>query len=105
MRGYDYQSLSPRDSANNLIGGSSLVETSAELRWRATQTLGWVAFIDAGAAGTNPDPPIGDMRAGAGLGVRYYTSFGPLRADIAVPLDKREGDSDFQIYISIGQAF
>ncbi|MBI1359235.1 MAG: BamA/TamA family outer membrane protein [Alphaproteobacteria bacterium] len=105
VRGYDYQSLSPRDSANNVVGGLSLVETSAELRWRATQTLGWVAFIDAGAAGTNRDPPIGDMRAGAGLGVRYYTSFGPLRADIAAPLDKRTGDSNFQIYISIGQAF
>ena len=45
------------------------------------------------------------MRAGAGLGLRYYAGFGPLRADIAVPLDKRTGDADFQIYISIGQAF
>ena len=29
----------------------------------------------------------------------------PVRADIAIPLDKREGDSNFQLYISIGQAF
>jgi translocation and assembly module TamA len=45
------------------------------------------------------------MRAGAGFGLRYYAGFGPLRLDIAAPLNKREGDSDFQIYISIGQAF
>ena len=45
------------------------------------------------------------MSFGAGLGVRYYTGFGPLRADIAVPLNKKAGDADFQIYISIGQAF
>lgn len=105
VRGYDYQSLSPRDSANHLVGGRSLVETSAELRWRATRSIGLVAFVDAGAAGGDITPPVEEMRAGAGLGVRYYAGFGPLRADIAVPLDKRTGDSDFQIYISIGQAF
>jgi translocation and assembly module TamA len=88
-----------------LIGGRSLVETSAEVRWRATKSFGLVAFVDAGAAGEDVTPPIDDMRAGAGLGLRYYAGFGPLRADIALPLDKREGDSDFQIYISIGQAF
>jgi len=105
VRGYEYQSLSPQDSAGELIGGRSLIETSAELRWRASNRLGYVAFIDAGAAGTDIAPPIGDMRAGVGLGVRYYAGFGPLRADIAIPLDKREGDADFQLYISIGQAF
>jgi translocation and assembly module TamA len=105
VRGYDYQSLSPRDVNNNLVGGRSLVETSAEVRWRATKSFGLVAFVDAGAAGADVNPPIDQMRAGAGLGVRYYAGFGPLRADIAVPLDKRTGDSDFQIYISIGQAF
>lgn len=106
VRGYEYQALSPRDPVTNLpTGGRSLVETSAEIRYRATDTLGYVAFIDAGAAGDNAEPPIEAMRLGAGLGVRYYTAFGPLRADIAVPLNKAEGDADFQIYISIGQAF
>jgi translocation and assembly module TamA len=64
-----------------------------------------VAFIDAGAAGSNVEPPIDDMKFGAGLGLRYYTAFGPLRADFAVPLSNVEGAGDFQIYISIGQAF
>ncbi|HEX5007507.1 MAG TPA: autotransporter assembly complex family protein [Hyphomonadaceae bacterium] len=105
VRGYEYQSLSPRDSTGLLIGGRSLVEMSAELRYRATNNLGYVAFVDAGAAGTNVEPPIDAMSAGIGLGVRYYAGFGPLRADIAVPLNKKEGDADFQIYISIGQAF
>lgn len=105
VRGYEYQSLSPRDSSGLLTGGRSLVEMSAEVRYRATDTLGYVAFLDAGAAGSNVEPPIDAMSLGAGLGLRYYTSFGPLRADFAVPLNKREGDADFQIYISIGQAF
>ena len=43
---------------------------------------------------------------GAGVGWRYYTSFGLIRADVAVPLDQRPGvDEDYQFYVSIGQAF
>ncbi len=105
VRGYEYQSLSPRDADDNIIGGRSLVEASAELRWRSSDNLGYVAFVDAGTAGVDAEPTFDDLKAGAGFGVRYYAGFGPLRADIAVPLDKRPGDADFQIYISIGQAF
>ena len=106
VRGYEFQAISPRDAVTNLpIGGRSLVEMSAEVRYRATDTLGYVAFLDAGAAGSNVEPPIDSMKLGAGVGLRYYTAFGPLRADIAVPLNKDTGDADFQVYISIGQAF
>ncbi len=106
VRGYEYQALSPRDPITNLpTGGRSLIETSAEIRYRASDTLGYVAFLDAGAAGLNVEPPIDAMRFGAGVGLRYYTAFGPLRADIAVPLNKEDGDADLQLYISIGQAF
>lgn len=105
VRGYEYQSVSPRDASGELVGGRSLAEISGEIRWRQSDTLGFVAFLDAGAAGSNVEPPLDAMRFGAGVGLRYYTGFGPLRADIAVPLNKEEGDADFQIYISIGQAF
>jgi translocation and assembly module TamA len=105
VRGYEYQSLSPRTANNMLLGGRSLIETSFELRYRINNTFGAVAFIDAGAAGTDINPPVNAMRTGAGVGVRYYAGFGPLRADLAFPLNKRTGDADFQIYISIGQAF
>jgi translocation and assembly module TamA len=117
VRGYEYQSASPRTVLTRRpVGGRSLFEASAEVRYRATDTLGYVAFLDAGAAfdadalddpNTTDDDIEGSdaLSFGAGLGLRYYTAFGPLRADIAVPLSKREGDADFQIYISIGQAF
>jgi translocation and assembly module TamA len=105
VRGYEFQSLSPRDAAGELLGGRSLIETSLEARWRRSDRLGFVAFVDAGAAGSDASPAVDEMRAGAGLGVRYYAGFGPLRADLAIPLDPRPGDADFQIYLSIGQAF
>ena len=43
--------------------------------------------------------------ASVGIGVRYYPGFGPVRLDIAAPLDRRDGDWPVQVYISIGQAF
>lgn len=114
VRGYEYQSLSPVDSdplTNVPTGGRSLVEVSAELRYRATDSLGYVVFVDAGgafdadAADAVDDSLAKTAGVGAGFGVRYYAGFGPLRADVAIPLSKREGDADFQVYISIGQAF
>ena len=105
VRGYEYQSLSPRDAAGQLTGGRSLIELSGEVRWRADDRLGYVAFVDAGSAGSDIQPSVADMRLGAGIGIRYYTDFGPLRADIAVPLQRRDGEAAVQFYISIGQAF
>ena len=62
-------------------------------------------FVDAGSVGFQETPNFSNMRYGAGLGVRYKLPFGPIRADIAFPLDAREDDAAFQLYISIGQAF
>jgi translocation and assembly module TamA len=46
------------------------------------------------------------MHWGTGVGLRYYTEFGPLRVDIGFPLNKRKGlDKAYQLYFSIGQAF
>ncbi len=42
---------------------------------------------------------------GAGLGLRYKTPIGSIRLDLARPLNKREEDSEFQVYISIGHTF
>lgn len=105
VRGFEYQGVGPRLPDNTPRGGLSLFETSIEVRrdvWRNFQA---VAFVDAGAIGFQETPNFNNLRYGAGVGVRYKLPFGPIRADIAVPLDRREGDADFQIYISIGQAF
>ena len=114
VRGYGYQALSPEldDTALaatttefDFFGGASLAEVSAELRWRRSERLGFAAFIDGGAASLDVTPDFSGMRYGAGLGVRYYPGFGPLRLDIAAPLDKRPDDDPVHVYISIGQAF
>ncbi len=105
VRGYSYQAIGPRLSDNTPIGGRSLLEASLEYRRDITDRWGAVAFLDVGAVGADGLPSGKDFGAGAGIGVRYNLGFGPIRADIAIPLDKRKGDAPFQIYISIGQSF
>ena len=118
VRGYAYQALGPRrlipptepgelPKLSDPIGGRGLSEISLEGRFRFTKTWGGVFFVDGGNAYADPQPSFDDLYWGAGFGVRYMTSFAPLRFDIAFPLDRREGldDSRYQVYVSLGQAF
>jgi translocation and assembly module TamA len=105
VRGYGYQEISPRNGDNQLLGGRSYVAASGEVRIGITETIGLVPFIDVGTVSTDEVPDFEDIRAGAGLGVRYATPFGPLRLDVAVPLKKYPGGTSFGVYAGIGQSF
>jgi translocation and assembly module TamA len=106
VRGYDYQSVGPRNERNDPLGGLAQVETGAEARLRFNESLGAVAFIDGGTVYARAtDRIFQDLMWGAGAGLRYFTPVGPVRLDAAVPLDRRPGDSPWQLYISLGQSF
>ncbi len=105
VRGYAYQEISPRNEDGEATGGRSYALASAEARVKITDTIGLVPFIDVANVSEDSFPKFDDIRAGAGLGVRYATPFGPLRLDVAVPLQKYEGGSSFGIYAGIGQSF
>lgn len=105
VRGYGYQEISPRNGADKLTGGRSYVNASAEVRIGVTETIGIVPFIDVGTVSVDEVPDFKDIRAGAGVGLRYATPFGPIRLDVAVPLDKYPGGTSFGIYAGIGQSF
>ena len=104
VRGYGYQRLGPLDPDGNPVGGRSLNEFALEARYRFGD-FGIVPFIDAGNSYESSLPKGSDLKFGAGIGGRFYTNFGPLRVDVATPLNKRPGDSRVALYISIGQAF
>lgn len=105
VRGYRYQSIGPKFADNKPIGGTALAAGTVEFRQRFGQSFGAAVFLDAGQVTNGSTPFKGNLRAGAGAGLRYYTPFGPIRADIAVPLNKLRGDDGFEIYVGIGQAF
>nr|WP_309658137.1 MULTISPECIES: BamA/TamA family outer membrane protein [unclassified Sphingomonas] len=104
VRGYGYQRLGPLDPDGNPVGGRSLNEFSLEARYRFGD-FGIVPFVDAGNSYANALPTFTDLRFGAGIGGRFYTNFGPMRIDVATPLNPRPGDGKVALYISIGQAF
>jgi translocation and assembly module TamA len=106
VRGYEYRTLSPSDAFGRLTGGRSLVEGSLEARIKLTDTIGIVPFVDAGQAfaGSLPDGSE-KLRVAAGMGLRYYTGLGPIRLDVALPLNRRRGEDPYGVYVSIGQAF
>jgi translocation and assembly module TamA len=88
------------------MGGRYLVEGSVELRARVWEDIGLVAFVDGGYVAADSFPGLDQLRLGYGIGLRYYTGFGPLRLDLAFPLNKVEPDDpDYALYVGIGQAF
>lgn len=108
VRGYGYQRIGPQDTLGEPSGGRSLVEFSLEARIKTGLMDGAVSlvpFVDAGSVGTGPTPDFDEIRIGAGLGVRYYTGFGPIRVDVATPVNPGPGDGPIAVYVSLGQAF
>lgn len=105
VRGYGFQSIGPRDPNNDPIGGRSLAEFGLEARVRLFGAFGLVPFIDGGNIYTGGLPDLSGFRYGAGLGVRYYSNFGPIRVDVGTPLNPQPGDSRLAVYVSLGQAF
>ncbi|HEX7858420.1 MAG TPA: BamA/TamA family outer membrane protein [Sphingobium sp.] len=104
VRGFGYQELGPKDPEDRPIGGRSTVEAAAEVRYRFGN-YGVVGFIDGGQVYTSSIPKFDDWRFGVGIGGRFYTNFGPMRLDVATPLNRQPGESRVSVYISIGQAF
>lgn len=104
VRGFGYQQLGPKDPNFDPIGGRSINEAAVEARYRFGN-FGIVGFVDAGQVYRASTPTFTDMRFGAGIGARYYTNFGPMRFDIATPIERKPGEARISVYVSIGQAF
>jgi translocation and assembly module TamA len=105
VRGYRYQTLGPQFPDEKPTGGTAISTGTVELRQRILGNYGVVGFVDVGQVSANGAPFSSEWHAGAGVGARYYTSIGPIRLDVAVPLNKLPGGDSFELYIGIGQAF
>jgi translocation and assembly module TamA len=105
IRGYRYQSVGPELSNGKPSGGSAMSAGTVEFRQRFGADWGGALFVDAGQVSTTSTPFNGQFRAGVGIGVRYYTSIGPLRADVAIPLIHQNNSDPVEFYIGLGQAF
>lgn len=97
VRGYEYQSLGPVDSDGEVIGGSHQADLSLEIDWLMSERWAIAAFVDSGSAFNETDV---DFSTGVGLGLRWYSPVGPIRLDLAHPLD--DPDRSVRVHISLG---
>lgn len=105
IRGYRYQSVGPAQGNGKPNGGTAISAGTVEFRQRIGANYGVAGFVDAGQVASDGLPFTGKFRTGVGIGGRYYTSLGPIRADIAIPLIRQHGSDAFEAYIGLGQAF
>lgn len=104
VRGFEYQAVGALGANDQPIGGRSLFESSIEGRYRFGN-FGVVGFVDAGSVNAGTTPSFSGTRFGVGVGGRYYTSFGPIRMDVARAVNRTPHDPKLALYISIGQSF
>ena len=106
VRGYDKYGVGPLDSDDDPVGGRLALELEGEVRVRFNEKFGVTGFISSGAVSTGINSDVfKDVQVAAGAGFRYFSPAGPIRADIAFPLNRRSVDDIAQVYFSIGQAF
>jgi translocation and assembly module TamA len=98
VRGYDYQSLGPKNNKGQVTGGKNLLVGSVEMERAVFSDWGIAAFYDAGNAFNS----LSDLTffQGVGIGVRYYTKVGPIRLDLARRVDVN--NPGFKIHFSFG---
>nr|WP_298056121.1 autotransporter assembly complex family protein [uncultured Halomonas sp.] len=100
VRGYSYESLSPRNEEGRLRGGQQMLTSTLEYQRRVSGNWWAATFVDNGDAFDNWGP--NDLKTGAGAGVRWVSPVGPIRLDVAHPFDHED---DWRLHFSIGPEF
>ncbi|WP_434049397.1 autotransporter assembly complex protein TamA [Marinobacter salarius] len=98
VRGYGYETLSPRNSEDVAIGGRYLMVGSVEYQYEYTENWRVAAFVDEGNAMDDLSDPLA---TGAGVGIRWISPVGPLRLDVAKGLDPEFG-GEWRVHFSMG---
>lgn len=97
VRGYDYQTLSPTNSDGDRVGGRYMVAGSVEYQYSIAEKWRLATFVDQGNSFNSLDMP--SLKTGVGFGVRWVSPVGPLRLDLAHPLDD---DGGIRLHFSMG---
>ena len=100
IRGYGFQTIGPQNENGLVVGGRYLAVASAEYEYYFTRNWGIATFVDAGDAFST----FGNFRTriGSGLGLRWRSPVGMLRADIGTPVHDPDGKTGIELHLVIG---
>jgi len=97
IRGYEFESLGPVDADGLVVGGNRLAIASIEYEFPIVRQWSAALFVDSGGAFRDNDF---ETSTGVGIGLRWRTPLGPIRVDLAKPLDG--DDDDVRLHVSLG---
>jgi len=97
VRGYGFETIGPVDPDGNVTGGEHLIVLSLEADWLVANNWAVAVFADSGTSFVGSDP---DFKTGVGIGLHWYSPVGPIRVDLAHPLD--DPDQDYRLHITFG---
>jgi outer membrane protein insertion porin family len=110
LRGFSYNSVGPRDSSGNPLGGQILTTARTELVFpfpglRDTESVRTLVFLDVANTFTRGQFNMSDLRASAGVSFSWLTPIGPLSLVLARPVRKQSGDITERMHIALGNAY
>ncbi len=105
LRGFETDSLGPRDILGEPAGGEAVLVFNQELRYMHPRGIGAAAFYEAGNVFTKARDLSLELRHAAGFGLRWDSPVGLLRADLGLPLNRQPGEKRYRWFVSLGQAF
>jgi len=111
VRGFEANSLGPRDSNNDPMGGSLKTAGSVELFFPPPfdipgQTVRLGTFLDFGQVFTDVDAfDTGELRTSAGVSLVWLSPMGPFGVSLAAPLNSQSGDQEQIFQFTLGSAF
>ncbi|MEZ9474095.1 autotransporter assembly complex family protein [Vibrio splendidus] len=100
LRGYGYESISPRDENGELTGARYMLTAGIEYQHQVYRSIWLGAFLDAGDAFDQQ----ADWKCGTGVSLIWNSQLMPVKLDFAYGLDAPEGD-EFRIHFSLGTQF
>ncbi|HGS5148043.1 TPA: autotransporter assembly complex family protein [Vibrio parahaemolyticus] len=100
LRGYGYESISPRDENGDLTGARYMFTAGLEYQYQVYHQLWLGAFYDVGDAFNDSV----DWKSGTGLSLIWNSKYVPVKVDFAYGFDAPQGDQ-FRVHFSLGTQF